>query len=343
MQKIDWHLGEMWNLASFKPDRKLVKRDYCYASELGGSMFTRFLRMNAKEETNPPNDRSKGKFLAGNLWEDAVMKVAKVCGIYKDSQVKIDRSPFSDTLEVHGKCDLIAGAFEKPKALHTLELIKDFIPEDLYWKGTQIIEFLGDKPLVDKLIEIKSCSEYVLDKVLTTKMPIITHGHQANYYRRYLDLPAEVSYISKNDSFMADAIVNPEIYEPLLRQDLEMITYYITKGITPPPDPILSFNNLTAKFEKNIQVEYCPYLALRGYESPYDFRAAVEPKIKRWNTVLSRYVRIEKGELTPTGKEIKLTDQNKDVRKEIESEGYDFNLLLEVKMKNLDDNEEETQ
>lgn len=344
MAEIDWHLGEMWNMAAFKPQKPLVRRDYVYASELGGSMVDRYLKMNAVPMTDPPNTRSLGKFLAGRLWEKSVKNVLKACGIYHRDEVVCNSAPYSDTLEVHGRCDFICGAFETEFAQYQLDAIKDFIDEDLYHKGCGIIQKLGGKPLKTKGIELKSCSSYVYDRVVSTKRPIPIHAQQGNYYQRFLKIPFDVSYISKDDSFMVDAAIDSANMEPLLRADLERITYFILKGIVPPSEPIMAFNYLLGKFEKNIQIEYSPYISMRGYKSPYEYRQSVEPLIKRWNNVLNRYAAIEGGSLTKTGKEMKLSPQNKEVRAEIIRDGYDFDELLRVKMQHLDDeNGEETE
>jgi hypothetical protein len=244
---------------------------------------------------------------------------------------------------VHGRCDFICGSFETEFAQYQLDAIKDFIDEDLYHKGCGIIKKLGGKPLKTKGIELKSCSSYVYDRVTKTKRPIPIHAQQANYYQRFLKIPFDVSYISKDDSFMVDAPIDSEKMEPMLRADLEKITYFVLKNIVPPEEPIMTFNPMTGNFEKNIQIEYSPYISMRGYKSPFEFRQSVEPLTKRWNNVLARYAKVEKGDLTPTGKEMKISPQNKEVRQEIINSGYDFQELLQVKMGLLDNEDEETE
>jgi hypothetical protein len=333
--EIDWHLGEIWNEAAFIEQKPLVKRDYVYASELGGSMVDRYLKMLAVPFTDPPNTRSLGKFLAGRMWEKSVKNVLKACGVYHRDEVKCNSSPYSDTLDVHGRCDFICGAFEIEFAQYQLDAIKDFIDEDLYHKGCGIIKRLGGKPLKTKGIELKSCSSYVYDRVVKTKRPIPIHAQQGNYYQRFLKIPFDVSYISKDDSFMVDSQIDSDKMEPLLRADLEKITYFLLKSIVPPEEPLMSFNPITGNFEKNIQIEYSPYISMRGFASPFDFRKAVEPTTKRWNNVLTRYAKIEGGAVTPTGKEMRISPQNKEVRQEIIASGYDFNELLQIKMQFL--------
>lgn len=335
-----WSLADIWNMVAFTEERPLVKRDYAYASELGGSLFDRYLKMTAVPMTSPPNQRSRGKFMAGNIWQHVVEKVLRVSGMLRETEVKIDAYPYSDTIAVHGRCDIIAGPFDKQQALHNLAAIKDFLPEDLVRTGAFIINFLGDKDLELKIMEFKSCSEYVVEKVLTMKQPIKTHGMQAYHYSRATKMPACVSYISKNDNVMAEATIDPKVFEGLLRADLEQMTYYFTKGIQPPLDPILLWNPLLAKFEKNNQVEWSPYIQLHGYASPFEFRKVVVPTINRWNNVLTRYAKAETGALTPTGKKIEIKDNNKKVRKEIEQH-YDFEELLRVKVQFGADLEEE--
>lgn len=334
MAEIDWHLGEMYNLAGFRPQRPLVKRMHINASELGGSLVDFYLKANAVPYTDPPNTRSLGKFLAGNLWEECIKNILKAVGIFHKDQVRYNTRPYSDTIEVHGICDMICGAFEIEAATAQLDAIKPFIPEDLYFKGLGIISQLGGKPLKTKGIELKSCSSYVYDKVEKTKQPMKQHGFQAYYYQRASGIPFDVSYISKDDSNMVDVPIDEARMEPIFRKYLEQATYCITKNIVPPEEPILFFNELLGKFEKNIQIEYSPYISMRGYSSPYDFRKSVEPVTKRWNNALDRYARNELGQTTPTGKKLKL---NPEVRDEMVRSGYKFDELLRVKMQHLDD------
>lgn len=50
-----------------------------------------------------------------------------------------------------------------------------------------------------------------------------------------------------------------------------------------------------------------------------------------WNRTLDRYVLVESGAKTPTGKAIEITPKNKKTREAIEKAGYKFDKLLQIK------------
>lgn len=337
---MKWNLADVVNAVAFMPDKPLQKRDYAYASELGGCMTDRYLKMNAVPYTSPPNERSRGKFLAGNIWQHTFEVILKVAGLYKGSEVKIDSQPYSDCIEVHGRCDIVAGAFDKQVALVNLAKIAPMIPEQLLHKIEGVVEMLGDKDLETKIIEIKSASEYVVEKVEKMKQPILGHGLQAYYYSRQSQLPASVFYVSKNDSLCAEVEVSRALYEELMRKDLELITYYIRKREQPPPELPFWFNNLTGKFEKNYLIEYSPYIQIHGYQSPYDFRNATEPTVLRWNNAIKRVVQVQRGDMTEKGNAIKMTPGAEEALKEIKIANFDLDAIIETKRRFMDVNDE---
>jgi hypothetical protein len=63
----DFSMRDVWNMASLRPDRPLVERDYLWASQLNQPTVDNFLSMKGEKPTNPPNARSRRKFLAGNI------------------------------------------------------------------------------------------------------------------------------------------------------------------------------------------------------------------------------------------------------------------------------------
>jgi hypothetical protein len=340
---MKWNLADVINAVNFKPDRPLEPRNYAFASEIGGSMTDRYLKMIATPMTSPPNERSRGKFLAGHIWQHTFEVILKVAGLYKDSEVKLDSRPYSDCIEVHGRCDIVAGAFDKDTALANLVKVAPMIPEGLLHKINGVVEILGGQPLETKILEIKSASEYIVEKVNTMKQPVTGHGLQAYYYSREAKLPASVCYISKNDSFMAEVEVNADMYEEMMRDDLQKITYYYEKRQMPPPEAKFWFNNLTGKFEKNWQVEYSPYIHIHGYNSPYEFRQAVEPQLLKWNNAIKRFVQVEFGLTTEKGNAIKMTPGAEEAKKEIILAGFDFDTIIEVKKRFIDVEEPENE
>src|SRR5262245_7079186 len=104
-----WQFCTLWNQAiNSIPGRPLVKRDYCYASELGGAFVDRYLRMHAVPYSNPPNERSRRKFFVGEIFEWTVKMMLRSIGILKDSQVRAMVELPNGLLKVSGKLDFIA-------------------------------------------------------------------------------------------------------------------------------------------------------------------------------------------------------------------------------------------
>ena len=65
MSDLRWSFFKVWNdsLENGK-DREYKARDYMWASEIGGSMIDRYLKMKGELPSNPPNARSLRKFEA---------------------------------------------------------------------------------------------------------------------------------------------------------------------------------------------------------------------------------------------------------------------------------------
>src|ERR1039458_2049931 len=104
----DWNLTSIWN-QSFDviEEREIVARDYCYASELGGSFYDRYYKMQGRIPTTPPNLRSRRKFQGGNLTEWIVLQILQRAGVLKGSQEYITYE--GDPIRVTGRADFVAG------------------------------------------------------------------------------------------------------------------------------------------------------------------------------------------------------------------------------------------
>jgi len=327
---IKWNLAGIWNNVAMKENRPLVKRDYTYASEIGMPMYDRFLKMKAVPFTNPPNQRSLRKFLAGNIWENTVKQILIACGVYRHEEVKIDAAPYNDCLWVHGRCDFIAGGYvDGEAATRTLVLLA--LPDYLQKIGEKIIEQLEGKTLEEKILELKAVSTFAMDKVERMNAAIPNHTMQAYHYQKNGRIPADVAYICKDDCRMQQFRIDATATEPLYRKDLEQITYFFSKNKKPPLEPLAYFDNTIGKFSKHLGVEYSPYLSHYGFKEPDDYRQAIG-YVEKWNRTLARYVLAETGQTTPTGKPIVITAKNKEIRAEIEKAKYKFSDLLAVKI-----------
>jgi hypothetical protein len=285
------------------------------------------------------------KFFAGNIWEYVVKQILLVCGLYHAEEIKVDATPYSGMLPVHGRLDFIAGGYvDKAEAMAKLK--EHHLPEILHGLAEKVIDSLAGQNLEKKILEIKSVSMFVHDYLEKRRKPLDYHVGQAYHYQRNNEFgyKADIAYISKDTALLHQFGLDPVEIEPAYMKDIVQMTYFYTKDIQPPLEPLMGFDESVGNFSKNLKVEYSNYLTmLYGYKSPDDYRRSIMPTVKRWNNALTRFAKIEVGALTPTGKEMKKSPQNEEVRKEIINSGYDFQELLQVKMGLLDNEEEETE
>lgn len=335
---IIWSLADMWNEVAYREPTVLKKRDYIYASEIGMPFYDRYLKMKAVPFTNPPNERSRRKFLAGNIWEYTVKQILIACGIYRQEEVTLNGRPYDHCLDVHGRCDFVAGGFVDGEAAR-IAVAQLKLPDFLFVIADKIIAGLADKRLEEKILELKSVSTFAMDKVEGMGAPMPNHTLQGYHYHKNGKWKADVAYICKDDCRMAQFPIG-KATEPLYLADLEQMTDHYRAGKKPPLAPLLSFDYTFGTFVKNIYVEYSPYLSHYGFDTPDDFRAAINYLIS-WNRTLGRFVMAETGVTTPTGKAIQITPKNYEVKAAIIKAGYDFKKLIDCKIKIGVDQEEE--
>jgi len=323
-----------WNGATLSDSRPPQPRDYLYASELGSGLYDTIKSMRGETPTTPANDRSRRKFFAGHVWEYIVKNVLLMCGLYQKEEITVNSVPFDGLLGVHGRLDfLVGGKVDKETAMRNVE--QNGLPDFLKAVAERIIAESDGYEYEKMILEVKSCSMFVLDYVEKRNAPISSHAMQAYHYKRTTGLPADIIYVSKDTALIKQFSLKGVDLENQYRNILEKATYYYNSGKMPPLEPILGFDESVAQFKKNLQVEYSKWLTDYGYTNPDEYRRAVEPTVKRWNSVLSRYAKAEAGGLTPTGKVMVISPKNKEVRQEIINAGYDFDGLLRLKMELL--------
>lgn len=317
---MNWKLDQLWNECVYSNQRPLEPRNYCYASEIGQPLVDRYLKMRGEKPTNPPNMRSLRKFEAGNLTEWIVRFVLQRAGLIVNEQQRVETN-YEGLLRVSGRLDFLAGGFvDIDKAREDISASQ--LPESIQASSLYIAEKLHEKfgttPLEKKVLEIKSCSSFVMDMMEKTEKPIKHHRLQLFHYMKGLGLKGELVYICKDDLRMIcfPLTANEEL-EKEYTDDLKKLTFYVEAKLLPPLEPLIVVED--GKFKKNLGIEYSNYLQLLyGFETPRDYSDAVKSQVSRWSRVVSRYA---KGE--------KITTKNEEVRKEIESAGYDFNLIVE--------------
>lgn len=327
---VKWNLGQIWNECAYQDQRPLQKRDYIYASELNSPYIDRFLKMRATAYTNPPNQRSLNKFLAGRIWEYVVKQILIAGGVYKYEEVTINCTPY-DGLSIHGRLDYKAGGHvDYEQAIANITLLH--LPEFLHAIAQRIIGKLAGGLLEYKILELKAISTFAMNMIEIRRSAMPQHSLQAYHYQRNGKLPAEIAYICKDSSRMAQFGLDKKACEKLYNQDNEEMTYYFTKNKVPPKEPLAKFDTLTGNFSKNLGVEYSPYLTkIYGFKNPDEYREATKFTL-RWNRALSRFALAEQGKTTPTGQPIKITANNLEVKNEIKKAGYTFEECLKCKI-----------
>ena len=164
---MKWSLYKIWNdSVLLAPEKQVVPRDYMWASELGGPMADRYLKMKGIKPSNPASTRALRKFDAGNIWEWIVSIILKRSGILAEQQTWLPYQ-YPGMLKVTGKLDFLAGGqpdWEKSK----FEVSKLDLPPFITLKANAIIDDFANKypaGLEKIVLEIKSSSVYLFDKL----------------------------------------------------------------------------------------------------------------------------------------------------------------------------------
>jgi hypothetical protein len=369
---LPWNFVTVWNQCLDNvQDRPVVPRNYIYASELGQSFISRYLKMNAVVPTNPPNERSRRKFQAGNLWEWVVGMVLISAGLMKKKQLRVE-TELKGLLRVSGRLDfVVGGAFDYDAAKKKITEIKDSLllldlelPPFFF---TAIDKFVDDnkgKLLREVVFECKSVGSYMMEKV--QKSGAMHHHVLQDFHYVYGNedqvQEGKVCYIDRDSCLMAEFdVLNNEENFKLYKNDIKQMTEHYNKGfdkknplrLAPPKDPHILFEEGTWRFTKNFNVEYSNYLTMiYGFETPEDFRNSCQSKIAAWSRAFRRYVLEGTVIKTKVKGEVKytictVTDSNKSKRDECIKEGFDWDKYVKAARKDnafvdkQDENEDE--
>lgn len=332
MSNTSWGFAQIWNQSlDNRPERTLEKRDHVWASELGGAMVDRWLKMNAVEPTNPPNMRSLRKFEAGNIWEWIVGLVLKRANVLLDTQEWVEYQ--HDNLpRVTGKLDFLAGGkpdWEKAKA----DLAKFDFPDFIMRAASGIVSDLQEsypKGLKQIVLEIKSCSSFMFEKYERTNLPSIHHALQTFHYLKAKGMQeGHIVYVSKDDCRLIEfGVFNPSPLEDTYLEDLAVLGEYLKAGEQPPLEPEMEFDEEDGRFSPSWRVMYSNYLTkLYGYKNQKEFEDKYRPLAAQWNRVVKRIL---------DGKD--MTEHNKNVIKEIRKSYPNFDSVVEkIKEKEVND------
>lgn len=308
---MDWSFSDLMNESiRCLPERPLVKREHIWASEITSDYCSRYLRMHAHAQTNPPNDRSRRKFISGHIFEWIVQLILTMTGVLKEKQLH-GTVELPGMLRVTGKLDFIAGGlvdWEKAKA--EVETIKKLfavsigdMPPIVFHSIERILfrmeQMFTRVPLKEYILECKSVSAFVSDLMEKTQKPRPKHSFQILHYEIANKMnDGQLLYINKDSFYCHQFEVTPT--KQLLKEyktDVAQMTEYI-KGSgknylknQPPKAPEVLFYEDEYRFAKNTECEYSPYLTfLYGYKDFDEFNEKWKKPVASWNRTFKRCV-----------------------------------------------------
>jgi len=316
-----WNLSSLWNTALHSvPSRVSQKRDYIYASELGGAYIDRYLKMHNIPMSNIPNDRSLRKFSAGHVFEWIVGMVLTMTGILKQKQLR-GEVQLPGLLKVSGRLDFIAGGpVDWNKAREEIKRVQDVfsvsvsdMPPIIFHAIEHILVSMEKQykanPLKEVVFECKSVSSFMSEKIEKTGA-MSHHVLQCMHYLLANKMDeASLFYICKDDMIGQQfQIVNNKEILKAYRDDVKQMTEYYNASnfkdpmkTLPPKEALINFIDGVWRFEKNFKVEYSNYLEIiYGYATPEAYRMAWQYKIAGWNRVFKRAVKGDN--ITPANK-----------------------------------------
>ena len=335
-------IADIWNASIIREDRDPVSRDYLWASQLSKPFIDTWLSLRGTKPSNQPTDRARRKFQAGNFFEHMVTMVMMRAGVVMEKQDEIWTRDYG--IPVKGKGDfIIQGTFDFDKAEHDIRNM--YLPSSMEVMFLKICARLKDKyegvELAPSAIECKSVAETVMTRIEKAKKPYSSHIYQDTHYKIGRNLPyGMITVLCRDDLRLFEYFITPDD-EAAYKARVRAIADAVQINDRPELAPEIIFDEIMCKFSKNLDVEYSNFLTmLYGYERPDEYAKALKPKVARWNNVLGRLKKINAGETTPTGKELKLTPKNEEAIKEMSQEGFNAYQLAQVV--DVTDDESET-
>lgn len=331
---LDWSFASIWNKALESGDQRKAKvRDYLYASELYYAPVDTWLKMRATPYTNPPNARALRKFEAGHLTEWIVTMVLTRAGILKAKELRGEYT-YPGLLRVSGRMDHVAGGMpDYERAMEELKVLE--LPEGFMRGAENIIKTLRTnypQGLGEKPIEIKSVSSFAMDSMERKNIPIKSHRVQLYHYLKSANYAAGLLvYICRDDLRMMEfPILLESNVENEYRERIELLTKFHGETTRPKKEVELIWEEDFAKFSKNLNIEYSPYLTLLyGYETPREYSEQWAKKATSWNGVLKRIKN-----------KADMTKKNLAYIEDMKKEGYDPIALAAQMPDNVPEEEE---
>ena len=282
---MKWSISEHWNQCAQSTNRDPEKREHLWASELGSPDIDVLLKTQGTPYTNPPNERSLRKFMAGNIWEGVMEMIFSSCDLIIGREKRAEVTIGGQL--VTGRADFVAGG--KPDFRKAEGYIVS-LPEAFQTLAGDILEKLKQyegKTLEPTVIELKSASSFAFELLLHRDAPFQNHKYQCRTYMENEGMDGKMFYICKDDCRVKE--FNLYLHEKELTKDWKDEIKHkqnILKTGKAEKENLILFDK---KFSKNLGVEYSSYLEkVYGFKTPEEYREAVDKKISRWNRVLTR-------------------------------------------------------
>lgn len=292
---------DIWNTCVEYDDSKPIEpRERLFASELGGSMVDIFLKLKGTTPTNPPNNRSRRKFNAGNVTEWIVKAVLLQAGILLETQKPFGYQ-YDGLLPVSGRLDFIMGGRpDYNKAISTIGAMKHFPPFVTLAMEKVIEELLktvGDDELKPMVLEVKSKASRMMEMIMRTEKPQYSNVLQTFHYLKSsegLYDEGRIIYVCRDDLHCIEfPVFNPSDVEVDYYDFIKEITGYYQVNQQPPLEPEIKFEDF--RFRTNWKVEYSPFLTmLYGYSRPELYRDKYKKMVSSFNHTYKRIINDDK-------------------------------------------------
>lgn len=282
----------MWNAATIPEEREIEPRANMWASELGKGVADVVLKMRGVKPTNPPNDRSRRKFEAGNIFEWIVRLVLLRAGVLQKTQERIAHKYGDEWVEVTGRLDFVAGGV--PRLVEGLAMPELELPTVIARAGDEIIEKLRaafPDGLKHRIVEVKSLSSFMFDALAKTGSASRNHRLQNfHYIKGRGEESGSILYICRDDLRMMEVeVFNDADTENEYRAEIAEISRVYLRNEQVPLEPLIVYDTDTEKFTRNWNVAYSSYLTmLYGFKTTAEYEDLYRPKATRFNSVLNR-------------------------------------------------------
>ena len=279
MDKNNWSIQAPWNegLITQRQDRRIEKRDFLYASEIGKNFLDVYWSMQGVAPTNLASDVARRKMEAGNFYEALVVWSLRKIGLIVDTQTRSRITDHEKWPNVYGRIDIIAGhdgnwdkTREEVKAYFDKMEQEGFdfpLFSTVKKISMQTIEMLaGSFPegLDKKIYEVKSINSMAFwrnDAPIST--PYDHHKIQLSFYQMTNDLgikDGSFLYIDRDTMSISEIpnFVTEEITKKIADW-LDQMTHYVKNSIEPPKPEFIVWDAKYKKYSFNWEINRSQY------------------------------------------------------------------------------------